>query len=318
MTTTIQPSLATAGSASVRLADANQGASYRDWIAFLKPRVLTLVVFTGMIGMMVAPGHLNPVLKLTAILCITAAAGACGAINMWYDRDIDSIMRRTRNRPIPIGNVTPDGALAFGVALAAASVIIMGLALNVAAAVMLAVSVGFYVVIYTFWLKRSTPQNIVIGGAAGAFPPLIGWMAVTGSMDPLPLILFGIIFIWTPPHFWSLALWANEDYTRAGVPMMPVVSGARETRRQILIYTLLLVPCSFLPSVIGFSGWLYTLSASVLGGLFLLHSYRVITDKQDALGVSLTKDAPARRAFKYSISYLFRIFGALALDRLVA
>ncbi len=229
-------------------------ADYRDWIALLKPRVLTLVVFTGAIGLWVAPGHLNPVLAFTAILCITVAAGACGAINMWYDRDIDAIMRRTRNRPIPAGRIQPGPALGFGVTLAVGSVLVMGLAVNLPAALILALSICFYVFVYTVWLKRRTPQNIVIGGAAGAFPPVIGWAAVTGSVDLIPLVLFAIVFIWTPPHFWSLALWANDDYRRAGVPMLPVVAGAKETRRQILLYTLVLVPLSLVPFFVGFSG----------------------------------------------------------------
>src|SRR5271166_6801976 len=219
-----------------------RAAELGDWIALLKPRVLTLVVFTGLIGLLVAPGHLHPVLAFTAVLCIAVAAGACGAINMWYDRDIDALMRRTRNRPIPGGRIAPGEALGFGVTLAVAAVIVMGLAINLAAASVLALSIGFYVFVYTMWLKRRTPQNIVIGGAAGAFPPVIGWMAVTGSMDLLPLLLFAIVFFWTPPHFWSLSLWAHADYRRAGVPMLPVVAGARETRRQIFLYALVLVP----------------------------------------------------------------------------
>ena len=289
----------------------------RDWIALLKPRVMSLVVFTGMIGLLVAPGHLNPVLGFTAVLCIGVAAGACGAINMWYDRDIDAVMRRTRNRPIPAGRIAPGGALGFGIVLAAGSVIVMGLALNLVAAAVLALSIGFYVFIYTMWLKRRTPQNIVIGGAAGAFPPVIGWVAVTGSVDLMPLILFGIVFIWTPPHFWSLALWANDDYRRAGVPMLPVVAGAKETRKQIAIYSLLLVPLSLAPWYLGFSGAVYGMSATVLGLGFLACVWRVLTDKQDATGGSLTNDAPARAAFKYSILYLFVLFAALAVDRLI-
>ena len=289
----------------------------RDWIALLKPRVMSLVVFTGMIGLLVAPGHLNPVLGFTAVLCIGVAAGACGAINMWYDRDIDAVMRRTRNRPIPAGRIAPGGALGFGIVLAAGSVIVMGLALNLVAAAVLALSIGFYVFIYTMWLKRRTPQNIVIGGAAGAFPPVIGWAAVTGSVDLMPLILFGIVFIWTPPHFWSLALWANDDYRRAGVPMLPVVAGAKETRKQIAIYSLLLVPLSLAPWYLGFSGAVYGMSATVLGLGFLACVWRVLTDKQDATGGSLTNDAPARAAFKYSILYLFVLFAALAVDRLI-
>ncbi len=292
-------------------------AEAKDWFALLKPRVMTLVVFTGMIGLLVAPGHLHPVLGFTAVLCIAIAAGACGAINMWYDRDIDAIMLRTRKRPIPAGRIEPGAALGYGVTLAVGSVIVMGLAVNLTAAAVLALSIGFYVFIYTMWLKRRTPQNIVIGGAAGAFPPVIGWAAVTGSVDLIPLVLFGIIFIWTPPHFWSLALWANDDYRRAGVPMLPVVAGARTTRRQIVLYTLVLVPLTLVPWWLGFSGPIYGLTALVLGLGFLVSVARVATDRQDATGVSLTNDAPARAAFKFSILYLFVLFGALAVDRLV-
>jgi heme o synthase len=292
-------------------------ADYRDWIALLKPRVLTLVVFTGAIGLWVAPGHLNPVLAFTAILCITVAAGACGAINMWYDRDIDAIMRRTRNRPIPAGRIQPGPALGFGVTLAVGSVLVMGLAVNLPAALILALSICFYVFVYTVWLKRRTPQNIVIGGAAGAFPPVIGWAAVTGSVDLIPLVMFAIVFVWTPPHFWSLALWANDDYRRAGVPMLPVVAGAKETRRQILLYTLVLVPLSLVPFFVGFSGPLYGVGAGLLGAVFLERVYHVMTDPQDEAGVSLTRDMPAKRAFKYSVLYLFALFGVLAIDRLV-
>jgi protoheme IX farnesyltransferase len=294
-----------------------QSAELSDWFALLKPRVMTLVVFTGLIGLLIAPGHLNPVLAFTAVLCIAVAAGACGAINMWYDRDIDAIMHRTRNRPIPAGRIEPDAALGYGITLAAGSVIVMGLAVNVVAALVLALSIVFYVFVYTMWLKRRTPQNIVIGGAAGAFPAVIGWASVTGSVDLVPLVLFAIVFFWTPPHFWSLALFANADYRRAGVPMLPVVAGARETRRQIVIYTVLLVPLSLAPWLMGFSGLVYGLSAIVLGLGFLVSVWRVATDRQDATGVSLTNDAPARVAFKYSILYLFVLFGALAVDRLV-
>ena len=289
----------------------------RDWIALLKPRVMSLVVFTGLIGVLVAPGHLHPVLAFTAVLCIAVAAGACGAINMWYDRDIDAVMRRTANRPIPAGRIEAGGALGFGIVLAAGSVLIMGLMINLVAGAVLALSIGFYVFIYTMWLKRRTPQNIVIGGAAGAFPPVIGWAAVTGSVDLIPLILFAIVFIWTPPHFWSLALWANEDYRRAGVPMLPVVAGAKETRKQIVLYSLVLVPLTLVPWYLGFSHTIYGVSAVVLGVGFLACVWRVFTDKQDAAGVSLTNDAPARAAFKYSILYLFVLFAALAVDRLM-
>jgi protoheme IX farnesyltransferase len=288
----------------------------RDWFVLLKPRVLTLVVFTGVIGLLVAPGHLHPVLAFTAVLCITVAAGAAGAINMWYDRDIDAEMRRTRNRPVPAGRIAPDAALAYGVTLAVGSVVVMGLATNLVAAGLLAASIAFYVFVYTIWLKRRTPQNIVIGGAAGAFPPLIGWAAVTGSVATVPLLLFLIIFLWTPPHFWSLALWANADYARVGVPMLPVVAGARATRRQIMVYTLLLLVASLLPWAVGFSGPIYALSALALGLGFVASAWRVLRDRQDETGVSLTKDAPAKAAFKYSILYLFVLFAALAVDRL--
>jgi protoheme IX farnesyltransferase len=292
-----------------------QTAELSDWIALLKPRVMTLVVFTGVIGLLIAPGHLNPVLAITAVLCIAVAAGACGAINMWYDRDIDALMRRTCNRPIPAGRIEPGAALGFGITLAVGAVIMMGLAVNLAAASVLALSIAFYVFVYTIWLKRRTPQNIVIGGAAGAFPPVIGWAAVTGSIDLLPLVLFAIVFFWTPPHFWSLALFANADYQRAGVPMLPVVAGPKETRRQIVIYTLLLVPLSLVPWMIGFSGTVYGLAALMLGGGFIASVWRVAADRQDASGISLTKDAPARAAFKYSILYLFGLFAAIAVDR---
>jgi protoheme IX farnesyltransferase len=292
------------------------GSEVRDWITLLKPRVLSLVVYTGVAGLLVAPGALHPVLALTAILCITIAAGAAGAINMWYDRDIDAVMRRTQKRPIPSGRISADGALAYGVLLGTGSVALMGLATNWLAAAVLAGSILFYVVIYTMWLKRRTPQNIVIGGAAGAFPPLIGWVAVTGSVDALPLVLFAIIFMWTPPHFWALSLFAHADYQRAGVPMLPVVAGARETRRQVMIYTWLLVPLTLLPAAMGFSGWLYGVTALLLGANFLRHAHAVWRDAQGAEGMSLNGDVAAKRCFKFSISYLFLLFGALVVDRL--
>ena len=292
------------------------GAAVGDYVQILKPRVMSLVVFTGIVGLVLAPGHLHPFLAAVAILCIAIGAGASGAINMWYDRDIDALMRRTRNRPIPAGRIAPGEALGFGVTLAVASVIVMGLAINLTAAALLALSIGFYVFVYTMWLKRRTPQNIVIGGAAGAFPAVIGWAAVTGSIGLVPLILFAIVFFWTPPHFWSLALWANDDYRRANVPMLPVVAGAKETRRQIVLYSLLLVPLSLAPWAIGFAGTVYALAAAILGAGFLLSVWRIARDRQDAAGVSLTGDAPARAAFKYSIIYLFVLFAALAVDRL--
>ncbi len=291
-------------------------SSAGDWLTLLKPRVVVLVVFTGLVGLLVAPGHLNPVLALTAVLCIAVAAGAAGAINMWYDRDIDAKMRRTAKRPIPAGRIAPGQALGFGVTLAIFSVLLMGLATNTVAAGLLAGSIAFYVFVYTMWLKRRTPQNIVIGGAAGAFPAVIGWAAVTGSVSVVPLLLFAIVFFWTPPHFWSLALYASDDYARAGVPMLPVTAGARETRRQIMLYTLVLSVVALLPWAVGFSGPVYGGVALVLDLGFIVSAWRVLADTQDARGVSLTNDAPARAAFRYSLAYLFLLFAAFAVDRL--
>lgn len=286
----------------------------RDWVALLKPRVLTLVVFTGLVGLLVAPGSIHPVLGLTAVLCITLGAGAAGALNMWYDRDIDALMRRTARRPIPAGRIAPNAALGFGIVLAVASVAIMGLATNWVAAAWLAFSILFYVVVYTAWLKRRTSQNIVIGGAAGAFPPIIGWAAVTGDVTLVPWLLFAIVFAWTPPHFWALSLWAHADYARAGVPMLPVVAGARETRRQIFIYTVVLALAGLSPWAVGFAGPLYAVVATVLGGMFLYHAVRTLREAQDETGRSLVQDAAARRTFAFSLMYLFVLFGALAVD----
>jgi protoheme IX farnesyltransferase len=288
-----------------------------DWFALLKPRVMTLVVFTAIIGLLVAPMPIHPVLGIAAILCIAVAAGACGAINMWYDRDIDALMRRTARRPIPAGRIEPGAALGFGLTLAVASVAVMGLATNWVAAGWLAFSVFFYVVIYTMWLKRRTPQNIVIGGAAGAFPPVIGWAAATGDVGLMPLIMFAIIFMWTPPHFWALSLWAHGDYARAKVPMLPVTHGARETRRQVMIYTVALVPVTLAPWFVGFSGLAYAGVALLLGAVFLVQSWRVLREAQDETGRSLVNDAAARATFRFSLYYLFALFGALAIDRLV-
>jgi protoheme IX farnesyltransferase len=292
-------------------------SSVGDWFNLLKPRVMTLVVYSGVAGLLIAPGHLHPVLAITAILCIAIGAGAAGAINMWYDRDIDAMMRRTARRAIPTGRIQPAEALSFGITLAVASVIVMGLATNLLAAAVLAFSILFYVFVYTMWLKRRTPQNIVIGGAAGAFPPLIGWAAVTGSFAPMPLLLCAIIFAWTPPHFWALSLWAHDDYQRAGVPMLPVVSGARATRRQVFYYTVLLLPLTLLPWALGYAGPVYGLSALALGLGFLAHGWRVLRDRQTEAGVSLTRDLPAKAAFRYSIIYLFVLFGAVAVDGLL-
>jgi heme o synthase len=304
--------------APLALSQAGQDLSeVRDWIALLKPRVVSLVVLTGIVGLLVAPGRLPPALAVTAVLCIALGAGAAGALNMWYDRDIDARMKRTARRPIPSGRIEPGAALGYGLTLSVFSVVILGLATNWAAAGVLALSIAFYVLVYTMWLKRRTPQNIVIGGAAGAFPPVIGWAAVTGGVTPEPLILFAIVFLWTPPHFWALSLFAHADYERVGVPMLPVTHGARETRRQVLLYTLVLVPVTLLPWAMGFAGWFYLAAAAMLGAMFLGHALAVWRDRQDAAGRSLTGDRPARRCFRFSLLYLALLFVALAADHLL-
>ncbi len=277
-----------------------------DYLALLKPRVMSLVVFTGYAGLAVAPGELHPLLALVAVLCIAVGAGAAGAINMWYDRDIDAIMARTRARPIPAGRVAADEALAFGVVLSLFSVMLMGLAVNWTAAALLALANGFYVFIYTVWLKRRTPQNIVIGGAAGAFPPMIGWAAVTGTVSLESIVLFLIIFMWTPPHFWALALYREGDYAKAGVPMLPVVAGKTATRRQLLIYTLLLFPLTLVPAFVGIAGVLYGVVATALGGLFVVMAFKLQMEQTDRL---------ARRMFGFSILYLFALFALMIVDR---
>ncbi len=292
-------------------------AEWQDYVRLLKPRVVSLVVFTGAAGLAVAPGHLHPVLAITAILCIAVAAGAAGCLNMWWERDIDALMRRTAKRPIPAGRVTPGEALSLGIVLSVGSVMVMGLATNLVAAALLAVSIAFYVLVYTMWLKRRTAQNIVIGGAAGAFPPLIGWAAVTGQIGMLPVLMFAAIFLWTPPHFWSLALFACKDYARAGVPMLPVVAGCAAARRQIFLYTLLLAAASVLPWALGEAGAVYGVAAVVLGAGFVVQGWRVLRDRQDEAGVSLTDDGPAKAAFRYSLTYLAVLFTALVIDRLV-
>ncbi len=284
-------------------------ASWQDYVALLKPRVMSLVVFTGLAGLVAAPGALHPVLAAVAILCIAVAAGAGGAINMWYVRDIDAIMARTRSRPIPQGQVVPAEALTFGVVLSLASVMVMALAVNFVAAALLAAAIGFYVFIYTMWLKRRTPQNIVIGGAAGAFPPMIGWAAVTGDVTIVPILLFAIIFIWTPPHFWALALYHDGDYGAAGVPMLPVVKGERETRRQILIYSVLLALLGPMPVLFGTGGAVYLAGSAVLGVLFVICAVRVHQEQG-----ATTDNRAAKRMFGFSIFYLFAIFGLLLAD----
>ncbi len=289
--------------ASARYGDA---VALGDFVALLKPRVMSLVVFTGVVGMLLAPGALHPVLAIVAILCIAVGAGAAGAINMWYDRDIDALMTRTRNRPIPAGRVAPNIALGFGITLAVASVSMMALAVNGVAAGLLAFTIFFYIVIYSMALKRRTPQNIVIGGAAGAFPPMIGWAAVSGDITLAPVVLFAIIFLWTPPHFWALALYKRGDYDKAGVPMLPVVAGRRATVWQMLAYTAVLLPVTLLPCVIGLSGAVYGAGALALGLIFMAFAVRVVRD---------TGERSARRMFPFSILYLFLIFVLLLVDQ---
>ena len=276
-----------------------------DYLKLLKPRVMSLVVFSGLTGLLLAPGTLHPILAIVAVLCIAVGSGAAGAINMWYDRDIDAVMERTKLRPIPNGRIAPGDALGFGIVLAVGSVAIMGLTVSIPAALILTVAILFYVFVYTIWLKRRTPQNIVIGGAAGAFPPMIGWAAVTGSISLESVVLFALIFFWTPPHFWSLALYRAGDYEKAGVPMLPVVAGKRETKRQIIIYTLLLLPLAVAPSLLGVTGWLYGISSLILGLLFLAAAVSVWLDDTERA---------SRRMFTFSIIYLFLLFTLMIVD----
>ncbi len=282
-------------------------ARVSDYFALLKPRVMSLVVFSGFAGLWVAPGvsELHPFLIFVAMLCLAVNAGAAGAINMWYDRDIDAVMKRTRGRPIPMGRVNPDEALSFGIFLSFFSVMMMGTALNWTAAGILAFANVFYVAVYTMWLKRSTAQNIVIGGAAGAFPPMVGWAAVTGDVTLASIVLFAIIFLWTPPHFWALCLYANEDYKRAKVPMMTVTAGARSTKIQMLIYTLILFPVTLAPYFMGITGALYLALASALSGFFVLTSVKVLLNSDMKY---------ARLMFGYSVFYLFALFLGMMID----
>ncbi len=288
------------------------GASVADFITLLKPRVMSLVVFTAFTGMMLAPGHLHPVLGTIAILCIAVGAGASGALNMWYDADIDARMQRTAGRPIPRGAVSPEEALAFGVILSIGAVTTLGLVVNWVAGGLLALTIAFYLFVYTIWLKRRTPYNIVIGGAAGAFPPMIGWAVQTGGVSLESAVLFLIIFMWTPPHFWSLALYRARDYERVGVPMLPVVAGADATRRQIVIYTALLVIVAFVPALLNLGGAFYALAAIVAGGILLSLALTVhrVREGREA-------DRAAKRLFAYSIFYLFVLFAVLLLEALV-
>ena len=300
-------------SAASELAPVAVVADWRDFLALMKPGVVRLVVYTGLCGLIAAPGTIHPVLGFTAVLCIALAAGAAGALNQWYEADIDAIMKRTAQRPLPAGRMDSTSALHFGVGVGAFSVLLMGFATNWLAAALLAVSILFYVLVYTVWLKRRTPQNIVIGGAAGAFPPLIGWAAVTGDVSTLPMLLFALIFLWTPPHFWALALFMKADYAAAGVPMLPVVAGEKVTRRQIFFYTLPMVVAAVLPWWLGLTGAIYGIVASGGSALFLALAMLV----GFRTGVSGDSMRPEKRLFAYSIIYLFVLFGALAIDRFI-
>jgi protoheme IX farnesyltransferase len=289
-------------------------ADWRDFVALTKPRVMSLVVFSGLCGLLVAPVQLPLALSFTAILCIALGAGACGALNQWYEVEVDAKMRRTAKRPLPARRMDRQSALHFGVGLGFFSVLLMGLATNWLAAILLAASILFYVLIYTVWLKPRTAQNIVIGGAAGAFPPLIGWVAVTGHMSALPWLLFAIIFLWTPPHFWALSLFVRSDYAAAGIPMLPVVAGVQSTRRQILLYTLPMVAAAVAPWPLGLSGAIYGISAAVLSIVFLVLAARVAANRAtDAAQMDAEK-----HLFAYSVFYLFALFAVLVADRWLA
>jgi protoheme IX farnesyltransferase len=281
-----------------------------DYLALLKPRVMSLVVFTAFVGMAIAPTGIHPVIGLTALLCISVGAGAAGSLNMWYDADIDRIMRRTRGRPVPAGRIAAGEALAFGMILSVGSVAILALLVNWLAGALLAFTIFFYVVVYTMWLKRLTPQNIVIGGAAGALPPVLGWASATGSVSLESLVLFLIIFLWTPPHFWALSLYKADDYAMAGVPMLPVVAGAAATRRQILVYSVILAAAGLLPTLIGMASMLYGAVAGVLGAIFVALAWRVY---RMADGDTFMR--PARQLFAYSLLYLLLIFLVLLAEQ---
>ncbi|MCI4590541.1 heme o synthase [Sphingobium sp. BYY-5] len=286
-------------------------AHWRDFVALTKPRVMTLVVFTGLCGLLAAPGHIHPVLAFTAILCIALGAGAAATLNQWWEADIDAKMKRTANRPLPAGRMDRQSALHFGVGLAVFSVILMGIATNWLAAAVLTVSILFYVFIYTIWLKPRTAQNIVIGGAAGAFPPVIGWATVTGDISALPVALFLLIFFWTPPHFWALALYVRPDYAAAGIPMMPVVAGERTTRRQIWLYTAIMAVAALAPVLMRLTGAIYGVSALLGTALFAFFAFKVYRSRE----TDPARMAQEKRLFKYSILYLFLLFGAVVVDR---
>lgn len=286
------------------------GGDVADYVALMKPRVMSLVVFTALVGLVAAPGSMHPVLAIAALVCIAVGAGAAGALNMWYDADIDAAMARTASRPVPRGRVSPEEARSFGTVLAVGSVICLGLMANWLAAALLALTIGFYIFVYTMWLKRTTPQNIVIGGAAGAVPPMIGWAAATGSLSLEPFILFLIIFVWTPPHFWALALLRTADYARAGVPMMPVVHGPDATRLQILVYSLILAPIGVLPALLGFGGVLYAVSSVVLGALFVAFAFACYRQRKGE-----EADRAAKHLFAFSVLYLFLLFAVLLVEK---
>jgi protoheme IX farnesyltransferase len=286
-------------------------ADWRDFVALTKPRVMSLVVFSGLCGLLVAPVQLPLALSFTAILCIALAAGACGALNQWYEVEVDARMRRTAKRPLPAGRMDRQSALHFGVGLSGFSVLLMGLATNWFAAVLLAASILFYVIVYTVWLKPRTAQNIVIGGAAGAFPPLIGWVAATGHVAALPLLLFAIIFLWTPPHFWALSLFVRSDYAAAGIPMLPVVAGAQSTRRQILLYSLPMAAAAIAPWPLGLAGPVYGACAVVLSMVFLVLAARVAANR----AIEPSEMDPEKHLFAYSVFYLFALFAVLVADR---
>ncbi|HET7282190.1 MAG TPA: heme o synthase [Sphingomicrobium sp.] len=289
-------------------------ADWRDFLALTKPRVMSLVVFSGLCGLLVAPLQLPLVLGFTAILCIALGAGACGALNQWYEVEVDAKMRRTAKRPLPAGRMDPQSALHFGVGLAFFSVLLMGLATNWFAALLLAASILFYVLIYTVWLKPRTAQNIVIGGAAGAFPPLIGWVAATGHVGALPLLLFAIIFLWTPPHFWALSLFVRSDYAAAGIPMLPVIAGVESTRRQIFLYSLPMALAAVAPWPLGLAGTVYGISAAVLSAVFVVLAMRVLANRAtEPTGMDAEK-----HLFAYSVFYLFALFAVLVADRWLA
>jgi heme o synthase len=292
-------------------ADVALPADWRDLLALTKPRVMSLVVFTGLCGLLAAPEMPPFVLGFTAILCIALGAGACGALNQWYEVDIDAKMRRTANRPLPAGRIDRQSALHFGVGLAFFSVLLMGLATNWLAAVMLAVSILFYVLVYTVWLKPRTAQNIVIGGAAGAFPPLIGWVAATGHVSALALLLFAIIFLWTPPHFWALSLFVRSDYAAAGIPMLPVVAGFENTRRQIFLYSLPMAAAAIAPWPLGLTGMVYGASAAVLSFVFVVLAARVLGNRATEPRYMESE----KHLFAYSVFYLFALFAVLVADR---